>query len=385
MNQNPTHAEKKFFVPAFVALSLCLLTPTLHAQLGFIQTNLVSDIPGMAAVTDARLVNPWGISYGPGGPFWISDAGTGLSTVYNTAGAIQAPVSTIPNPAGGISTPTGQVFNGGTAFNSDRFIFATEQGTIAGWRGALGTGGETLFNNSAQGAIYKGLAISTIGANTYLYATDFHNGRIDIFSNAGAPVLAGNFISPSLPAGYAPFNVQNLGGKLYVTYALQDANRADDVAGAGHGFVDVFDLNGVFQQRLIVGGVLNSPWGVAIAPNSFGSLAGSLLVGNFGDGTINAFDILTGAYRDVLRDINGKPIVNEGLWGLIVGNGGNGGDANSLYITAGISGGGDIEDHGLFARITPVPEPGTLLAGATLGLFCVIAIIRRRSAPVAKE
>lgn len=383
MNRN--HAERKLLVPAFAALALCLVTPNLHGQNAFTQTNLVSDIPGVAISTDPRLVNPWGISFAPTGPFWISDAGTGLSTVYNSAGVpLATPVSTIPNPSGGISTPTGQVFNAGSAFNADRFIFATEQGTIAGWRPALGTGGETLFNNSSQGSIYKGLALSTIGANTYLYATDFHNGRIDIFGSTGAPTLGGNFASPALPLGYAPFNVQNLAGKLYVTYALQDAARADAVNGAGHGFVDVFDVNGVYQQRLISNGVLDSPWGLAIAPDSFGSLAGSLLVGNFGDGTINAFDPLSGVFRDVLRDTNGFPLINEGLWGLIVGNGGNGGDRNSLYITAGIPGSGNIQDHGLFARITPIPEPATLFAGAALAVFCAIVSLKRRMALSAK-
>jgi uncharacterized protein (TIGR03118 family) len=326
----------------------------------YAQTNLVSDIPGLAAQTDPNLVNPWGIAASATSPFWISDNGSGLTTLYNSAGTPQSLVVTIPGPGTGASSPTGQVFNGSGQFNGDNFIFATEDGTIAGWRGALGTKAETLFNNSSSGAVYKGLALGTTGQGTYLYAANFHNNSIDVFPSSGAPTLAGKFADPNLPAGYAPFNVQNIGGQLYVTYAKQNATGHDDVAGAGNGFVSIFDLNGNFVKRLASNGSLNSPWGLALAPSGFGAVGGDLLVGNFGDGQINAFG-LDGTFVGTLAGLNGLPLVNEGLWALTFGNGGNGGSANSLYVTAGLNG----ETDGLFARVDAVPEPGT---------FCLLAV-----------
>ena len=325
----------------------------------YAQTNLVSDIPGVAAVTDPNLVNPWGVSSSATSPFWVSDNGNGLSTLYNTAGTPQSLVVTIPNPAGGASSPTGQVFNGSGQFNGDNFIFATENGTIAGWRGALGATAETLFTGSG-GAVYKGLALATTGQGTYLYAANFHNNSIDVFPSNGAPALAGKFADPNLPAGYAPFNVQNLGGQLYVTYAKQDAAGQDDVAGAGNGFVSVFDVNGNFVKRLASNGSLNAPWGLALAPSGFGAVGGDLLVGNFGDGQINAFSS-DGTFVGTLAGSNGNPLVNDGLWALQFGNGGNGGNTNSLYITVGLNN----EADGLFARVDAVPEPGT---------FCLLAV-----------
>jgi uncharacterized protein (TIGR03118 family) len=318
------------------------------------QTNLVSNIPGLAAQTDPNLVNPWGISESGTSPFWVSNNGTGTSTLYNTAGIPQALVVTIPNPGGGTSSPTGQIFNGTGQFNGDNFIFATENGTIAGWRGALGTTAETLFNNSASGAVYKGLALTTVGQASYLLAADFHNNKIAVFPSSGAPSLAGNFVDPSLPTGYAPFNVQTIGGQVYVTYAKQDAAGRDDVPGTGNGFISVFDVNGNFVKRLVSNGSLNSPWGLAVAPSGWGAASGDLLVGNFGDGLINAFN-LDGTFVGTLAGLNGLPLVDDGLWGLTFGNGGNGGNVNSLYITAGLNG----EADGLFARIDSVPEPGT--------------------------
>jgi uncharacterized protein (TIGR03118 family) len=338
----------------------------------FTQTNLVSDIPGMAKTTDPNLVNPWGVSFSSGSPFWISDNGTGLATLYNGAGGIIPLVVTVPPPG---SAPTGQVFNSSSSFNGDLFIFATEGGTITGWRGALGTTAETL--SPGTGGVYKGLAIATTPNGTYLYATDFHNNSITVFPGTGAPSLPGNFTDPSLPAGYAPFNIQIIGGKLYVTYAVQDAAKHDDVSGPGHGIVDVFDLQGNFLQRLISNGPLNSPWGMAIAPTGFGNFGNDLLVGNFGDGTINAFDPSTGNFLGQLDGANGMPLINLGLWDLTVGNGGNGGSKSALYFTAGIPGDGMVEDHGLFGRIAPTPEPGTsALLG--IGLLALIGTVRRR-------
>src|SRR3954463_8453867 len=212
------------------------------------QTNLVSNIPGLAAQTDPNLVNPWGISESATSPFGVSDNGTGVTTLYNSAGTPQSLVVTIPNPTGGISSPTGQIFNGTGQFNGNNFIFATENGTIAGWRGALGTNAEILFDRSSSGAVYKEGALATIGQARYLLPAGFHNNKIDAFPSSGASSLPGNFVDPNLPAGYAPFNIQNIGGQLYVTYAKQDAAGRDEVAGAGNGFVSVFDANGNFVR-----------------------------------------------------------------------------------------------------------------------------------------
>jgi uncharacterized protein (TIGR03118 family) len=347
----------------------------------FTQTNLVSDIPGLAKTTDPDLVNPWGVSFSSASPFWVSDNGTGLATLYNGDGDKLGLVVTIPSPSSGASAPTGQIFNTSSSFNGDLFIFANEDGVISGWRGALGTTAETL-SNSNIGAVYKGLAIATTSSGSYLYATDFHNNQIAVLPGTGAPALTGHFTDPNLPAGYAPFNIQNINGKLYVTYAVQDAAKHDDVAGAGNGIVDVYDLQGNFLERLITGGALNSPWGMAIAPAGFGSFAGDLLVGNFGDGTINAFDPLSGKLLGQLDGKNGMPLVNSGLWDLTFGNGGNGGSTSDLYFTAGIAGDGKVEDHGLFGSITPTPEPGTFaLIGC--GLLGLIACKWRRSELVA--
>jgi len=355
-------------------LALGLGSQGLLAQNTFVETDLVSDVPGRAVFTDPNLVNPWGIAFSATSPFWVSDNGTGLGTLYNTSGAPQALVVSIPLPTDGLAAPTGQVFNGGSAFNADRFIFSTENGTINGWRGALGTSAELLFDRSTANSIYKGLAISTLGSGTYLYAADFHNNHIDVFPSAAAPALTGSFVDPSLPAGYAPFNIQNLGGQLYVTYAKQDAASEDEIAGAGLGYVSVFDLSGNFLRRLASNGALDAPWGVAIAPAGFGAFGGDLLVGNFGDGMINAYNLATGAWVDTLKGRDGAPLAIDGLWGLAFGNGGSGGNVNSLYFTAGP---GD-EEHGLFGSITPVPEPATYAGGLALFGLCVVTLLRRR-------
>jgi uncharacterized protein (TIGR03118 family) len=355
-----------------------------------LQTNLVSDLPGVAQFQDTHLVNPWGISDSastpgrPGSAFWISDNGAGLSTLYNTPGAPQSLVVSIPGPGdplGSSGAPTGTVFNidggaaggfklsgvsktGAPASAAAIFLFATENGTIVGWNPGVnpagfdpakaGTYGILAVDNSASGAVYKGLAIATdAGGRTLLYASDFHNNRIDVFDANFQPVTTlpmNAFTDPKLPKGYAPFDVQELGGKIYVTYALQNDAAHDDVAGPGHGFVDVYNLDGSGGQRLVSRGDLDSPWGLALAPASFGSLAGALLVGNFGDGRINAFDAKTGADLGALKDPDGEPVQIDGLWALKVGNGGNGGDAEKIYFTAGL----DHEAHGLFGSLTPV-------------------------------
>ncbi len=329
------------------------------------QTNLVSDGAVPAHTTDPNLINPWGVSFGPTGPFWISDNGTGVTTIYNGAGD-PVPVAgntaiTIPAPPDqtGASAPTGQVFNtAGTGFAVSEngvsgpsvFLFATEDGTIAGWSPTVDKGSAVTAVDNSQGdgaAVYKGLAIGNDGNASYLYAADFKNGMVDVFDSSFHQV--NSFTDPNLPAGFAPFGVQVLQGKLFVTFAQQNAAQRDDVAGPGNGFVDEFDLNGGLLARVASTGALNSPWGLDIAPPSFGKLAGDLLVGNFGDGTIHAYDLKTDMLAGTLLNSEGKPLVIDGLWALTNGNGGNGGDPNTVYFTAGPQ----QETHGLFGSLSP--------------------------------
>ena len=336
----------------------------------FGQVNLVSDLPGVARFMDPDLVNPWGIAFSPMTPIWVSDNGAGLATIYNGAGVKQGLVVSIPGPSGGPGAPTGQVFNPNAAnFGGAFFMFATEDGTIAAWSG--GTAANLPVNNSAAGSVYKGLALATSGGNSYLYASDFHNNAIDVFNSSFTQVtLTGSFNDPSLPAGFAPFGIRAFGGQLYVTYAKQDAAKHDDVACPGCGFVDVFNTDGTFVRRLISMGALNSPWGLARAPGNFGKFSNDLLVGNFGDGTINAFDPITGVQLGTLDGTDGMPLINQGLWGIAFGNGAQGTSTSTLYFTAGIPGPDKIEDHGLFGAIA-TPEPGslTLLGGGLVSLL----------------
>jgi uncharacterized protein (TIGR03118 family) len=339
------------------------------------QTNLVSDQPGVAANTDPKLVNPWGISSSSTSPFWVSDAGTGLSTLYNSAGVPSSIVVTIPGGAGlvGPSTPTGNIFNGtrdfvitkGTASAVPNFIFATEDGTLSAWSPTVDARNAVLtMDNSKTGAVFKGLAMANNGSGNFLYAADFGKGTIDVFDGkyAAQPAAAFPFTDPNLPAGFAPFNVQTFGGNLYVAYAKQDSNKLDDVGGSGNGFVNIFTPNGQLIRRLVTQGPLNSPWGMAIAPAGFGQFSGALLVGNFRDGRITAFDPTTGALLGQLSDATGAPISIHGLWGLWFGNGGNGGVTTKLYFAAGP----DNETHGLFGSLTP---GGYWLVGRDGGVF----------------
>lgn len=346
--------------------------PRAHASQGFYQqTNLVSDVPGVARVTDPHLVNAWGIVHSATSPFWISDNGTGVSTLYNGAGTPFPPaaplVVTIPppgdSPAGTTAAPTGVVFNGTTGFvvsvrtptgltsGVAPFIFATEDGTIAGWSPAVDLHHAILAVDKSPGAVYKGLAIGNNASGTFLYATNFRAGTVDVFDAHFHQVTQpGSFTDPNLLPGYAPFGIANLGGNLYVTYALQNVAKHDDVAGPAHGFVDIYDTNGNLIQRLVTRGRLNSPWGLAMAPATFGRFSNDLLVGNFGDGRINAVDPASGDFLGQLRDANNNPITIDGLWGLDFGNDATAGPKTTLFFTAGLNG----EADGLFGSLVSV-------------------------------
>jgi uncharacterized protein (TIGR03118 family) len=356
------------------------------------QTNLVSDLPNIAKVQDTNLVNAWGLSHSPTGPWWISDNGTGLSTVYKGDGTPFNPlvpsgtpplVVTIPppvgSPAGTTAAPTGNVFNPTSDFavpvpqvptsKPSIFIFATEDGTISGWNPGVNQTNAILAVDRSQvmqggftGAVYKGLATGHSDSGkfvgNFLYATNFRFGQVEQFdadfnlvNTFTDPQLSSDCPTPGPPAQcFAPFGIQNIGGNLFVTFALQDAAHHDDVKGAGNGFVDVFDTNGNLIRRFASQGTLNSPWGLALAPNGFGRFGKNLLVGNFGDGRINAFDPDTGAFRGQFQGQGGSsnPITINGLWGLGFGNGGLAGPTDTLFFTAGLN----DEADGLFGSIT---------------------------------
>ena len=349
--------------------------PAMALASGFTIDRIASDQPGVAKLTDPNMVNAWGLIASGTSPWWIGANGSGTSLVYN--GATENKIGlTVAIPGDG--SVTGVAFNGNSAaFNGDAFLFGSEDGTVSGWRGALGTTAETLQLGSASN-VYKGVTDAVIAGDSYAYLANFRAGGIDVMKGTGAaPNLSGTFTDPSLPAGYAPFNVMQLGGVLYVTYAVQDPTKHDDVAGAGNGIVDAYDLNGNLIQRLVTGGHLDSPWGLALAPAGFAGFGGDLLVGNFGDGTINAYNPATGAYQGTLQDAGGNPLTIDGLWGLGFGNGANAGSANRLYFTAGPEG----ESHGLFGALDPVPEPRTwimtLMAAGMLWSIRRAAVSRR--------
>ena len=336
-------------------------------------TNLVTDDQSVnsAQITDPDLKNAWGISSSPVSPFWVSDNGSGKTTIYavNPTTNVTSKVGLVTIPGSG---PTGQVFNSSPAsppsFNGNLFLFVNEDGTVSGWRGALGTTAEVLQTASASN-VYKGAAFATIGQSSYLYAANFASGHIDVLKGSStAPTLSGTFIDPNLPTGFAPFNVENIGGSLYVAYAQQGPpGTVDEVDGPGLGYVSKFTLQGEFLGRIASAGPLNAPWGMALAPSSFGALAGDLLVGNFGDGNVNIIDLANNTVVGKLEGVDGNPVQIDGLWALKVGNGGNGGSLDKVYFTAGP---GD-EVHGLLGLLTPVPEPGVfvLLAAGLLALF----------------
>ncbi len=337
------------------------------------QTNLVSDLPGMAPILDPDLVNPWGISMSGGSPLWVANNVSGTSTLYagdhpgNNPPVPLTKNSLIVTIPGG--SPTGTVFNTGSstdfivsnggASGRATFLFASQVGIISGWNGGVPAAGSTQAQIGATGdAVYTGLAIGQVsngqgGTNTYLYAADFEHGKIDVYDGAFHPAtLDGSFSDPNIPNSYSIFNIQNIGGKLYVTYAQQSHQEPDEETDRGSGFVDVFDTSGHLLQRLIQGNHLRAPWGVALAPANFGAFSEALIVGNFGDGQLHAFDPASGKYIGEMQNESGKPIVIDGLWGIAFGNGGNGGDKNALYFAAGIQ----DETHGLFGSLRAVSQ-----------------------------
>jgi uncharacterized protein (TIGR03118 family) len=311
------------------------------------QLNLVSDQAGKAAIRDANLVNPWGMSHGPNTPVWASDNGADVSTLYR--GAVgSTPVSAVPLivsiPSG---APTGQVNNDTQGFQIPGtttvapFIFAGEHGDLSAWPGSGATAAISVGH--VADAVFKGLALVHSPFGPLLLAADFHGNRIDVFDSTFTQLPVGPlFRDPRLPRGYAPFNVAEIGDRVFVTYAKQDADREDDVAGRGHGFIDVYTNYGVLLHRFASRSVLNSPWGMAVAPQSFGEFAGDLLVGNFGDGRIHAYDLRTGHLEGTLRDKHHHDIVIDGLWGLLVGDAAAGGP-ESVWFSAGPN----DETHGL--------------------------------------
>lgn len=338
----------------------------------FDQTNLVSDVPGLAPVTDPNLKNPWGVSFSATSPTWVSNSESNTSTLYNSANQLQLTVGV----SGG---PTGQVNNGsGTGFlvsgSSAHFIFDTLNGTIQGWA----SGSSATVEVSNPNASYSGLAIGSVGSSNFLYAANFKQGSIDVFNSSWAPAtLTGSFTDPNLPAGYSPFNIQNINGSLYVEYAQAGTGPTSPGRGAGLGIVDVYNTSGVLTQRLIgPGGSLNAPWGVVLAPAGFGSFGGDLLVGNFGNGEINAFNPVTGAFLGTLDGPNGNPLVNADLWALAIRAAGSGFDSDGIYFTAGING----QVDGLYGVIDPAPEPGTLTLLLVGSGIAALTVMRRRRA-----
>jgi uncharacterized protein (TIGR03118 family) len=332
---------------AALAFGLALSTAIFAAPPGtYTVTNLVADPNGPAAVnTDANLINGWGVAVRPTSPFWVSSNGTNKSTIYDGLGNILSfsPIS-IPGP------PTGIVANLSSAsFGGAAFLWALEDGHVAAW--SSGTAATIVFT-ATDSASYKGLAIAGNGTAFQLYLADFHNGKIDVLSSTfGAGIATGGFADPTIPAGFHPFNIMNLNGNLFVAYALKEADGDDEVAGAGLGFVNVFNPNGDLLARVATRGKLNAPWGMAIAPAGFGQFSNHLLVGNFGDGAINAYNLSPYHFAGQLRSSSGGILKVDGLWGIAFGNGVLNQPTNTLFFAAGP----EDESQGLYGRIDVAP------------------------------
>lgn len=344
-------------IPALAAPPAVAEPDTEAARAAFAEIDLISDIPGRAPLVDKDLVNPWGLALSATGPLWVANNGTNTATIYTggVGGATPTKAGLTVSVPGG--APTGQVSNDTTDFvvtgpggsGPAAFIFDSEGGDLTAWNP---TANRTMAITEAHvdGAVYKGLALVHTQFGPFLLAADFHHGRIDVFDKEfhRVPLPDVFFRDRFLPKGYAPFNVAALGDSVYVAYAKQDADRTDEVAGRGFGFVDRFDAFGLVAHRIASHGALNAPWGMTIAPASFGRIAGDLLVGNFGDGRINAFDARTGNFRGSLRDATHKPIVIDGLWDLRPGTANTGG-VDGVWFSAGI----DDEAHGLVGQLRP--------------------------------
>jgi uncharacterized protein (TIGR03118 family) len=350
------------FRPIQYLAPLLLLPVLAHAQTGnsYTQTNLISDGSVKAQQTDPNLINPWGVAIGQQTPFWINTAGTGLSEVYDGGPNKQFIVIIPPAAIAKTGSPSGIAFNPSTTDfvlkqgGAATFIFDSLDGSISAWN-SNGANAQTVVDNSASGASYTGLAIDNNGTANFVLAANLAKGTIDVFDTKFAPAkLAGAFVDPTIPQGFAPFNVHVLNNQVYVMYAMQAPKGGPPTIGAGLGFVSIFDTNGNFLKRAISAGNLNAPWGLAIAPASFGNFGGALLVANFGDGTINAFDPATFALKGQLQDATGKVIVNDRLWEILFGQNGTG-DPNTLYFSAGVN----DEKGGLFGSIAVTAPPVT--------------------------
>lgn len=339
-------------------LPLLTLADTIHGN--YQQHNLVSDGFAPADTIDPHLVNPWGLAFGDTNPVWVANNGTGTSTIYDGLGNMAPLIVNIKSPTtGATSSPTGIVYNNthgwlvtqGNKRAASIFIFATEDGLIGGWSPTIDTTNVIIaVDNSASGAVYKGLARGNNGKQMLLYAANFRSGKVEAFDDQFKPVqLPGGFEDRDLPKGYAPFGIQNVGGNIYVTYAKQDSEKKDEVKGKGFGFVNVFDTNGHLIRRVASRGTLNAPWGIALAPAGFGAFSNTLLIGNFGDGRINSFDYASDRFLGHLHESHLKPLEIDGLWGLAFGNGLRSQPTTTLFFTAGPM----DETHGLYGTITP--------------------------------
>ncbi|HEY2048886.1 MAG TPA: TIGR03118 family protein [Caulobacteraceae bacterium] len=386
---------------AFLAGVACAAVTTVAASAsagGYVQTNLVTDDPTVVAAegfspatfVDPKLVNPWGMDHAPGGPWVVADAGFPTAapgpssnvTSYNGAGVVAAiNFQSAQNGGGGSGGATGLVYNGGSGFNLPTggpalYLLSNLDGSISGWNPAQGSSAQQVVPGRTGGntAKYSGLDLGEYGGQTYLYAANHQTGKIDVFDSSFTPHSFGAnaFVDPlSNPNNLLPFNVESIGGNIWVTYAAASAAGAP----LGSGFVDEFTANGTFLERFATGGDLASPWAIVIAPSNFGAFSGDVLIGNFTHGSygyISAYRLSDGAFEGLLSD-NGAPIAMEGLWELAFGGGGQSGATSALYFAAGI----DSEKHGLFGDITAVPEPGawTLML---LGLAATGFAMRRR-------
>jgi uncharacterized protein (TIGR03118 family) len=334
---------------ALSLLAVAILTAASARADTYSSTNFQSDIPGVALHTDPNLVNPWGMAVSPNGTIWVSDNGTGVATLYHQDGTALSLVVTIPTAARnrGTGNPTGVVFNGTQFFQVTKngnsapalFIFVSEDGSISGWNPNLDQTHAIIAvdngtNLGVNHAVYKSATLGVANGHNFLYVSNFHTGHVETYDESFHQVNPNGFADPTLPAGYAPFGIRNINGEIFVTYALQDRAKHDDVPGVGHGFVNVFDTSGNFLRRLISNGNLNSPWGLALIEDT-------LWVGNFGDGFINNYDPSTGTFIETLMRADGTPLQIDGLWALLP-------QANGVFFTAGIA----DEGHGLFGIIT---------------------------------